>query len=126
MKLNPIRTEADYHAALKIAEAFFDAPNPPDPDSETGAYFEALITLIEAYERKHYPIDPPDPIDAITFRMEQAGLSVTDLVPCIGPRHRVYEVLGRKRALTLNMIRRLVTLGIPAASLVGHAQPVPA
>jgi len=119
-QLKPIRTEADYRAALKVAEAIFDAPQEPSPDSEQGAYFEALITLIEAYERKHYPVDPPDPIDAIAFRMEQAGLSVADLVPYIGPRHRVYEVLNRKRALTLNMIRRLVTLGIPAASLVGE------
>jgi HTH-type transcriptional regulator/antitoxin HigA len=86
-----------------------------------GAYFEALTTLIEAYERKHYPVDSTDPIDAITFRMEQAGLTVADLVPYIGPRHRVYEVLNGKRALTLSMIRRLVQLGIPAASLVGCA-----
>jgi HTH-type transcriptional regulator/antitoxin HigA len=126
LQLKPIRTDADYRAALKAAEAFFDAPAEPDPDSEAGAYFEALLTLIEAYERKRYPVDPPDPIDAIAFRMEQAGLSVADLVPCIGPRHRVYEVLGRKRALTLNMIRRLVALGIPAASLVGQADPVAA
>jgi HTH-type transcriptional regulator/antitoxin HigA len=125
-QLKPIRTEADYSAALKAAEVFFDAPQEPDPDSQEGAYFEALLTLIEAYERKHHPVDPPDPIDAVAFRMEQAGLSVADLVPYIGPRNRVYEVLGRKRALTLNMIRRLVTLGIPAASLVGAAQPATA
>ncbi|MDR0458131.1 MAG: transcriptional regulator [Burkholderiaceae bacterium] len=126
LQLNPIRTEEDYHAALKAAEAFFDAPDEPDPNSDAGAYFEALLTLIEGYERKHCPIDPPDPIDAIAFRMEQAGLNVADLVPYIGPRHRVYEVLGRKRALTLNMIRRLVMLGIPAASLVGQALPAAA
>jgi len=125
-QLKPIRTEADYRAALKAAETVFDAPEEPDPSSEEGAYFEALLTLIEAYERKHYPVDPPDPIDAITFRMEQAGLNVADLVPYIGPRHRVYEVLGRKRALTLNMIRRLMTLGIPAASLVGGMPPAAA
>jgi HTH-type transcriptional regulator/antitoxin HigA len=124
--LKPIRTQADYRAALKVAEAFFDAPEEPDPKSREGAYFDALLTLIEAYERKRYPIEPPDPIDAIAFRMEQAGLSVADLVPYIGPRHRVYEVLNGKRPLTLNMIRRLVTLGIPAASLVGRAQPVAA
>jgi HTH-type transcriptional regulator/antitoxin HigA len=121
-QLKPIRTEADYRAALKTAEMFFDAPEEPSPDSEEGAYFEALLTLIEAYERKHYPVNSPDPIDAIAFRMEQAGLGVADLVPYIGPRHRVYEVLSRKRALTLNMIRRLVALGIPAASLVGRTQ----
>ncbi|MDR2015794.1 MAG: transcriptional regulator [Azoarcus sp.] len=125
-QLKPIHTQADYQAALKAAEAIFDAPTEPDPDSPLGAYFEALTTLIEAYERKHYPVDPPDPIDAITFRMEQAGLSAADLVPYIGPRHRVYEVLNGKRALTLSMIRRLMQLGIPAASLVGYAEPVAA
>jgi HTH-type transcriptional regulator/antitoxin HigA len=123
LQLKPIRAEDDYRAALKAAEAFFDADEEPDPDSEQGAYFDALLTLIEGYERRHYPIDPPDPIDAIKFRMEQAGLSVADLVPYIGPRNRVYEVLNGKRALTLAMIRRLTALGIPAASLVGRAEP---
>ncbi|MCL2345546.1 MAG: transcriptional regulator [Desulfobulbus sp.] len=117
-QLHPIRTEADYRAALKTAEAFFDADEEPDPDSIDGAYFEALVTLIEAYEKKHYPIAPPDPIAAIKFRMEQAGLSVADLTPYIGQKNRVYEVLNGKRKLTLAMIRKLVTLGIPAASLV--------
>jgi HTH-type transcriptional regulator/antitoxin HigA len=121
LQLKPIRTKADYRAALKAAEAFFDAPDEPSPSSEEGAYLDALVTLIEAYERKHYPIDPPDPVDAIRFRMEQGGLTVADLVPCIGPRHRVHEVLNRKRNLTLNMIRRLTGLGIPAAALVGNA-----
>lgn len=77
--LHPIRTEADYRAALKRAEAFFDAPEEPDPASAEGAYFDALITLIQAYEAKHHPIEPPDPIDAIKFRMEQNGLSVADM-----------------------------------------------
>jgi HTH-type transcriptional regulator/antitoxin HigA len=123
LQLKPIHTEADYRAALKATEAVFDAAEEPDPDSELGMHFDALITLIEAYERKHYPIDPPDPIDAIKFRMEQADLTAVDLAPYIGPRHRVYEVLNGKRALTLNMIRRLMTLGIPAESLVGRLNP---
>lgn len=126
LELHPIRTKADYAAALKTAEAFFDAPREPAPNSKEGAYFEALLTLIEAYERKHHPIEPPDPIEAIRFRMDQAGLTVADLVPYIGPRHRVYEVLNGKRPLTMPMIRRLLNLGIPAASLVGQPEPVEA
>jgi HTH-type transcriptional regulator/antitoxin HigA len=123
MNLKPIRTEADYDAALKAVEVFFDAPKEPDPDTDEGAYFDALVTLIEAYESKHYPIDwPTDPVEAILFRMEQGGLTVADLVPYIGPRNRVYEVLNRKRSLTLKMIRRLATLGIPMESLLGGTE----
>ena len=119
LTLYPIRNEADYRQALKQAEAFFDAAQEPDPDSEEGAYFEALITLIEAYERKHHPIDPPDPVEAIKFRMEQGGLTVKDLEPMIGKTNRVYEVLARKRTLSLAMIRRLHKgLGIPAQVLI--------
>lgn len=119
LTLFPIRTEADYRAALARAEAFFDAPEEPDPDSEEGAYFEALITLIEAWERKHYPVAPPDPIEAIKFRMDQAGLSIKDLEPMIGRSNRVYEVLARTRPLTLAMIRRLHKgLGIPTDVLI--------
>lgn len=119
IQLTPIRTEADYQAALKAAEAFFDAPTEPDPESEEGASFDALVTLIEAYERKHYPIDPPDPIEAIEFRMEQQGLDVADLVPMIGQKNRVYEVLTRKRPLSLSMIRKLHDgLGIPVEALI--------
>ncbi len=74
-----------------------------------------LVTLVQAYEAKHHPIDPPDPIEAIMFRMDQSGMVVKDLVPTIGPINRVYEVLAHKRPLTLNMIRRLTKgLGIPA------------
>lgn len=115
--IHPIRTEQDYRAALQRAEPYFD--NEPEPDSEAGAHFEALITLIEVYEAKHYPIDPPDPIDAIKFRMEQQGLKPKDLEPMIGRRNRVYEILNRKRPLTLAMVWRLHTgLGIPAESLI--------
>lgn len=78
-----------------------------------------LTTLIQAYEAKHFPIDLPDPIEAIKFRMEQAGLTAKDLEPMIGRRNRVYEVLNRKRSLTLPMIRKLhQQLGIPAESLI--------
>jgi len=124
MRLKPICTDADYRAALAQAERLFELPQEPAPDNAEGAYFDALVTLIDAYERKRYPIDPPDPIDAIKFRMEQGGLTVDDLTPYIGARNRVYEVLARKRPLSLAMIRRLVTLGIPAASLVGREDPM--
>ena len=119
LTLRPIRNAADHSQALKQAEAFFDAAQEPDPDSEEGAYFEALITLIEAYERKHHPIDPPDPVEAIKFRMEQGGFTLKDLEPMIGKTNRVYEVLARKRTLSLTMIRRLHKgLGIPAQVLI--------
>lgn len=120
--LRPIRTEADYEAALALIEPYFDAGQEPDPDSEAGAHFDALATLIEGYEAKHYPMLPADPIDAIKFRMEQQGLTAADLVPMIGQRNRVYEVLNRRRPLTLPMMRRLhAQLGIPAESLMGVA-----
>ena len=125
LTLQPIRSEDDYRDALKRVEQFFDAAQEPDPDSEEGAFFEALMTLVEAYERKHYPISPPDPIEAIKFRMDQNGISVKDLEPIIGKSNRVYEVLNRKRPLTLAMIRRLHSaLGIPAEVLI--AAPAPA
>ena len=115
--LSPIRTDADYRTALSKIEPLFDTD--VDPDSAEGMYFDAMITLIEAYEAKHYPIDPPDPIDAIKFRMDQSGLAVKDLVPYIGPINRVYEVLARKRQLSITMIRRLSTgLHIPADVLI--------
>jgi HTH-type transcriptional regulator/antitoxin HigA len=120
MDIHPIRNETDYENALKAVSPYFD--NEPEPGSEEGDRFEILITLIEAYERKHYPLEKPDPIEAIKFRMEQSGLGVKDLEPMIGRTNRVYEVLNRKRPLTLAMIRRLHSdLGIPAAVLVGEA-----
>lgn len=119
LTLRPLRTEADYRAALLRAEALFDLPEEPDPDSELGAYFDALVTLIEAYERKHYPIPASDPIEAIKFRMEQQGLTPKDLQPMIGGLNRVYEVLAGKRPLSINMVRRLhAQLGIPAEVLI--------
>ncbi len=119
LTLHPVHTEADYRAALKQAEAVFDAPEEPDPDSPEGAFFEALVTLIQSYEAKHYPVLPPDPIEAIKFRMDQEGLSPKDMTPYIGKVNRVYDVLARHRPLTLPMIRRLhAGLGIPAESLI--------
>ena len=115
--IHPIRTDADYRAALALVEPYFD--HEPEIDSDAGAHFEAMVTLIEAYEAKHYSISPPDPIEAILFRMEQQGLKPKDLEPMIGQRNRVYEVLNRKRKLTMAMVWRLHTgLGIPAESLI--------
>ena len=118
MNIHPIRTENDYKAALRELSAYFD--NEPTPGTEDGDRFEILATLVEAYEAKHFPIETPDPIEAIRFRMEQGGLTVKDLVPSIGQPNRVYEVLNRKRGLTIEMIRNLHrNLGIPAESLIG-------
>ncbi len=119
MNIRPIRTESDYEIALRELEAYFE--NEPAVGSDEGDRFEILATLVEAYEAKHYPIELPDPIEAIRFRMEQGGLTVKDLVPSIGQLNRVYEVLNRKRGLTLEMIRNLHrNLGIPAESLIGR------
>jgi HTH-type transcriptional regulator/antitoxin HigA len=117
MEIRPIKTDKDYKAALREVSAFFD--NEPVPGSVEGDRFEVLITLVEAYEAKHYPIDFPDPVDAIKFRMDQAGLTPKDLVPFIGRLNRVYEILNRKRPLTLSMIWKLnQKLGIPAECLI--------
>jgi HTH-type transcriptional regulator/antitoxin HigA len=119
MEIRPIHNEADYKASLLDISTLMDLD--PDAGSPDGDRLDILATLVQAYEAKHYPIDPPDPIEAIKFRMEQGGLSVKDLVPLIGNSNRVYEVLGRKRALTLPMIRRLhKQLGIPAEVLIAE------
>ena len=115
--IHPIRTEADYQAALQLVVPYFE--NEPEIDSDAGAHFEAMLTLIEAYEARHYPMDPPDPVEAIKFRMEQQGLKPKDLEPMIGQRNRVYEVLNGKRKLTMAMVWKLhIGLGIPAESLI--------
>ncbi len=117
MDIHPIRNEADYKAALATVSGWFDQE--PEPGTQDADRFEILVTLIQAYEARQYPVLPPDPIDAIKFRMEQSGLGIKDLEPMIGRSNRVYEVLNRKRALTLPMIRRLHRgLGIPAEVLV--------
>ncbi len=118
MKLKPIRNEKDYAIALKAAEAYFD--NEPEPGTPEADVFEILLLLIEKYEAEKYAVLPPDPIEAIRFRMEQSGLTVKDMEPYIGKRNRVYEVFSRTRPLTLPMIRRLNKgLGIPAETLIG-------
>src|ERR687891_797385 len=113
--LKPIRTEADYARALAEVERLGGAP----ANSPEGDRLDILATLIDAYESEHFPMDPPDPIDAIRFRMEQQGLSRKDLEGLIGTRTRVAEVLNRRRGLSINMIRRLhERLGISAEVLI--------
>jgi HTH-type transcriptional regulator/antitoxin HigA len=122
MDIKPIKTDADYREALKQIESLMMAA----PDTAEGEKLDVMVTLVEAYESKHHALDLPDPIEAIKFEMERKGLSVKDLEPMIGKSNRVYEVLNRKRALTLPMIRRLnQSLGIPAESLINLAQKVP-
>lgn len=118
MEIKPIKTKADYRAALKEIEALMGAElNTPE-----GERLDVLVTLIEAYENKHYRFDLPDPVEAIKYRMEQKGMTPKDLVPMIGRINRVYEVLRRRRPLTLAMIQRLHReLGIPAESLIKQA-----
>ncbi len=117
MEITPIRNDADLMAAL--AEVDQLAEGDPALGTPAGDKLDILATLIQAYEAKHFPIESPDPIEAIKFRMEQGGLSVSDLVPLIGNPNRVYEVLNSKRPLTLRMIRNLNReLGIPALALI--------
>lgn len=117
MNISPIRNDEDYRKALKVVSPLFD--NEPEPGTPEGDFMEVMITLIEAYESKHFPIELPDPVEAIKFRMEQSGLSAKDLEPAIGRLNRVYEVLNRKRSLTLPMIWKLNQMfGIPAQSLI--------
>jgi len=121
MDIRPIHTDADYQAALReVAPCFETEPETGSPD---GDRFEAMLTLIEAYEAKCFPIDLPDPVEAIKFRMDQAGLTPKDLQPMIGRLNRVYEVLNRKRPLSLAMVWKLHQgLGIPAESLIKPAK----
>jgi HTH-type transcriptional regulator / antitoxin HigA len=113
--LKPIRDKATHQAALTEIERLFDVPSgTPEFDQ-----LEILVTLVEAYEYKHEPILPPEPIEAILYYMESRGLTRRDLEPAIGSRARVAEILNRKRPLTLEMIRRLhEQLGIPAQTLI--------
>lgn len=109
--IKPIRTDKDLDAALVEIERLWGA----ELGTQRGDRLDVLATLVADYEDKHFPMDPPDPIDAIKFRMEQQGLTRKDLEPAIGSRARVAEVLSRKRNLTISMIRRLhATLGISA------------
>jgi HTH-type transcriptional regulator / antitoxin HigA len=120
VNIRPIHTEADYQAALgDIAVLMASDPAPGTPK---GDRLDVLATLVQAYEARHFPIGAPDPVEAIKFRMEQSGLTVKDLEPIIGRANRVYEVLSRKRPLTLAMIRRLHrSLGIPAEVLIAES-----
>lgn len=118
MEIKPIKNNRDYRAALNEIERLMDAR----PNSAEGDRLDVLATLVEAWEEKHWPIESPDPVEAILFAMEQRGLSRRDLEPFIGSRARVAEVLNHKRPLTLPMIRRLhVGLGIPAEALIGES-----
>lgn len=115
MDIRPLRTEDDYKTALGEIENLWGAPY----SSPEGDRLEVLVTLVEAYEQKHYPIDPPDPIEAILHQMESQGLNRRDLEPLLGSRGRVSEILNRKRPLSIEMIRSLHTnLGISADVLV--------
>ncbi|MBB5047840.1 HTH-type transcriptional regulator/antitoxin HigA [Rhodopseudomonas rhenobacensis] len=120
MDIAPIKSQRDYRRALKEVEGLMAARrNTPEGDR-----LDVLVTLVEAWERKHYPLDLPDPVEAIKYHMEQNGLQPRDLIPFIGNRNRVHEVLNRKRELTLGMIRKLHEgLGIPAESLINVGQP---
>jgi HTH-type transcriptional regulator/antitoxin HigA len=115
MDIKPIKTDADYEAALQEIERLMDA----ESDTPKGDRLDVLVTLVEAYEAKHYPIEDPDPIATIVHRMEALGITRKELEPMIGARGRVAEILGRKRPLTLTMIRRLTKgMRIPAEVLI--------
>jgi HTH-type transcriptional regulator/antitoxin HigA len=123
MEIKPIRTEADYEAALQEIDRLWGAPY----GSPEGDRMDVLVTLVEAYEEKHYPIPPPDPIEAILHTMESQGLTRRDLEPFLGSRARVSEILNRRRALSLEMIRQLQAgLGIAADILVQPYELQPA
>lgn len=122
-ELKPIRTEADYEAALEEVGRLWGAKS----GTADGDRLDVLATLIDVYEGQHYPMDPPDPIEAILFRMEQQGLTRKDLEPIIGNRGRVAEILNRKRGLSIEMIRNLhEKLGIPAEILIQPTRNVAA
>ena len=117
--LRPIRTEADYEKALAEVERLWGAR----AGTPEGDRLDIVATLIDVYETEHYPMDPPDPIEAIKFRMEQQGLTRKDLEEILGSRTRVAEVLNRRRGLSINMIRRLhAKLGIAAEVLIRPTQ----
>jgi HTH-type transcriptional regulator/antitoxin HigA len=118
-EIRPIRGEADYEAAVKELDLLWGAPS----GTPQGDRFDVLATLIDAYESQHYPIDQPDPIEAIKFRMDQQGLTRKDLEGILGSRTRIAEVLNRRRGLSINMIRRLhENLGISAEVLIRRSR----
>ncbi|MGB5613055.1 MAG: transcriptional regulator [Sedimenticolaceae bacterium] len=118
MDIRPIKTKRDYEKALSRVEALMAAT----PGTDNGDELDVLATLVDAYEQNNFPVNAADPVEAILFRMEQQGLERSDLEAFIGSRHRVSEVLNRKRGLSLEMIRKLhAGLGIPLEVLVGKA-----
>lgn len=118
MEIRPVRTRKDYERALRRIETLLNAK----PGTDEGDELEVLATLVDVYEARHFPVSAADPVDAILFRMEQQGLERKDLEAFIGSRHRVSEILRRKRGLSLDMIRRLhAGLQIPLEVLVGEA-----
>ncbi len=125
MKIKPIRSEKDYEAALARIEKIFDA----EPDTPDGDELEILASLVEIYEKRNYPIELPDPIEAIKIRMEDLGLDRKDLETAIGSKGRISEILNRKRPLTLPMVQRLSEkLGLPIevlAQTYSLAEPLP-
>uniref|UniRef100_UPI0040477C48 helix-turn-helix domain-containing protein n=1 Tax=Roseivirga sp. TaxID=1964215 RepID=UPI0040477C48 len=117
MNIKPIRNESDYQSALVRLEVIFDAKRGTDEGDE----LEVLSILIDTYEKEHFPIELPDPIEAIKFRMEQMGMKQKDLAEVIGFKSRVSEIMGRKRKLNLDMIRKInQTLNIPTEVLIQH------
>ena len=115
MNIHPIKTEDDYSDAMQRIDTLMDAL----PGTEEGDELDVLATLVEAYERNHFPIDPPDPVEAILFRMEQMGIDRKALEPFLGGRSRVSEVLNRKRKLSMSQVRKLHDgLNIPLENLV--------
>jgi HTH-type transcriptional regulator/antitoxin HigA len=115
MEIRPIKTKEDYNSAIKRIEELWGAKK----DTPKGDELDLLVTLVESYEMKHYPIAPPDPIDAIKFRMEQMGMTKDDMVKYLGSQSRVSEILNRKRNLTLKMVKSLYKgLKIPAEILL--------
>jgi len=116
MHIRPVKTEADYSRALAEIEKLWGAK----ADTREGDLLDVLLVLVEKYEDQHYPVSPPDPVEAIRFRMEQEGLKQIDLVKYFGAKSRVSEVLAHKRELTIAQIRKLhKELNIPLESLVG-------
>jgi HTH-type transcriptional regulator / antitoxin HigA len=119
MNINPIKTNADYEATLKEIERLWESK----PGTPAGDKLDILVTLVERYEQIHYPIDPPDPVEAIKFRMEQQGLTRRDLAPLMGGKNRVSEVLNRRRSLSRTMILKLhESLKIPYESLINSSE----
>ncbi len=125
MDIKPIHNESDYQAALKEINALLESK----PGTPEGDRLDVLVTLVEAYEAKHFPIpEPDDPVQVLEYYMESRGLSRTDMIPYLGSKERVSEILNGKRGLSLEMIRRLHSgLGIPAELLMGkhsHQPPI--